>query len=286
MRIGMQQTCFGDVSLAKCFVGARRAGARGLGLCYRTHEETQVIDNPRHTMKLRLLMDRYRLSITSLHLGVLCTDQSFIGSTALMLKSSMLVRRAIAAAAEIGKPDVIVPFFGRNRIELPKEFDTAVAAMSRLADVAEEHGVTLAIESSLHLGQLQEFLAGCASGFMKVCLDTGDVTASRHDAPSMIAGLGRDSIAQVHIKDVRLVSGLPPEFNIRLGRGNVDFVGVANALQGMGYDGWLSLETPPGDEQGSITAAHVDYVRRLFSRSDSSCDRATDNVDAVENGVM
>ncbi len=264
MKIGIQQTSFGEVSLAKCFVLARRARAEGLGLCYRTVEEARSLGDPQHMLKLRSLAERFGLAITGLHLGVLCAEQSLIGPAPMVAQSQELIRRAIATAADLGGVDVIVPFFGRNRIELPKEFDTAGAAMSDLADAAEDHGVVLAVESSLHLGQLQRFLGGCGSDSVKVCLDTGDVTAGRHDPASMILGLGLANVAQVHLKDVRVESGLSPDFNVRLGRGNVDCRGVANVLQSLGYDGWLVLETPPGDGGGAIAAMNVEYARRLF----------------------
>ena len=264
MRIGIQQTALGKVSLAKCFSRARRAGAEGIGLCYRTADEARGLGDARHVSTLHSFVERFDVSIAGLHLGVMCEDAWLIGPAGLIAQSQQLVRQAIATAAELGCPDVIVPFFGRNRIELPTEFDTAGAAMSELAETAEEQRVVLAVESSLHLGQLQQLLAGCGSDFVKVCLDTGDVTACRHDAASMISALGAHDIAQVHIKDVRIVSGLAPDFNVRLGRGDVPFRGVANALQSVGYDGWVVLETPPGDDNGSIAAAHVEYARKLF----------------------
>lgn len=264
MKIGIQQTAFGDIGLAKCFIRARRAGAEGLGLCYRTPEEARALGDPRHLRKVRSLAERFNLSVTGLQLVVLCADQSLIGPAPLIAQSAELVRSAIVASAELGKPDVIVPFFGRNRIELPKEFETAGAAMSDLAEVAEDHGVTLAVESSLHLGQLQQFLAGCGSDFVKVCLDTGDVTACRHDPANMISSLGSADIAQVHLKDVCVASGLPPDFNVRLGRGNVNFRSVASALQGVGYDGWAVLETPTGDDRGAIVTANIEYARSLL----------------------
>lgn len=282
MRIGIQQTAVGEASLAKCFALARRAGAEGFGLCYRTVEEACNLGDPRHALKIRSSAEQFGMAITGLHLGVLCSDQSLIGPAPLVIQSQDLVRRAIETAAETGTPDVIVPFFGRNRIELPKEFDTAGAAMSELAEAAEDHGVTLAIESSLHLSQLQQFLAGCGSDHVKACLDTGDVTACRHDPSSMISGLGRENIAQVHLKDVLIVNGCPPDYNVRLGRGNVRFTGVAHALQGVGYAGWLVIDTPPGDDKGTIVAAHVAHTRRLFC--DVTASNGSDAGEAVPVG--
>ncbi|MCE5276918.1 MAG: sugar phosphate isomerase/epimerase [Planctomycetaceae bacterium] len=265
MKIGIQQTTLGEVSLARCFLRAKRAGADGVGLCYRTAADAALLEDPAHAAKVRRLVERYRLAVTGLHLGVLCAEPSLIGpDSSLVARSQELIRRAIAVAASVGGVDVIVPFYGRNRIELPKELDTAAASMSALAPAAEDQGLMLAVESSLHLGQIESLLGGCCSDSVQVCLDVGDVTACRRDSADMILGLGRDRVAQVHIKDVCLVSGLPPDFNVRLGHGSVCFGAVAHALRSVEYEGWLVLETPPGDERGAITAAHVQDARALL----------------------
>jgi sugar phosphate isomerase/epimerase len=264
MRIGFQQTALGDVVLDKCFAIAKRAGAEGVGLCYRTSNEASYLGDTRHIAKIRTLAERMGLAVTGLHLGVLCNEPSLIGTAGQIAQSQELIRRAIATSAQLGCPDVIVPFFGRNRIELPAEFDTAGAAMSDLAASAGDHGVVLAVESTMHLNQLRELLDWCGSEFVQVCLDIGDVTACRYDPTHMIRGLEVQNIAQVHIKDVRIERNLPPDFNVRLGYGDVGFPGVANALRSVNYEGWIVLETPPGDEHGNIVASNVEFVQRFF----------------------
>lgn len=264
MKIGFQQTALGDVVLDKCFAIAKRTGAEGVGLCYRTSTEASYLGDARHIAKIRALAERMDLTVTGLHLGVLCNEPSLIGTAGQIAQSQELILRAIATSAQLGCPDVIVPFFGRNRIELPAEFNAAGAAMSDLATAAGDHGVVLAVESTLHLNQLRELLDWCGSEFVKVCLDIGDVTACRHDPTHMIRGLEVQNLAQVHVKDVRIERNLPPDFNVRLGYGDVGFPRVANALRSVNYEGWIVLETPPGDEHGNIVASNIEFVQRLF----------------------
>jgi len=270
MKIGIQQTALGEVSLAQCFARARRSGADGVGLCYRTAEEAHNLGTHRHVSQIQSLAERFDMAITGLHLGVLCENPSLIGPAGVIAQSQELIRQTIAVASELGQCDVVIPFWGRNRIELSKEFDTAWQAVAELAQTAEDHGVVLAVDSSQHLGQIQQFLVECDSDWIKACVDTGDATACRHDATSMIVGLGASYLAQVHIKDVLVVTGLAPDFNVRLGRGDVRFRGVAHSLLDVGYDGWLVLETPPGDDHGTIASANVDFVRNLFRLRSSS----------------
>lgn len=267
MRIAIQQTALGDIPIEKCFAAAARSGVEGIGLCCRTADEVDGLGNAGRVSKLRTLAERSGMWISGLHLDALCEDASLIGPAGMIAQSQARIRIAMAAAVKLGRPDVVLPFFRRNRIELPKEFATAVEAVSELADFAKDLGVVLAVECSLHLEQLQQFLLSCESDYVKACLDTGEATACRHDAASMVHGLYTENIAQVHVKDVRVVRGLAPDFNVRLGRGDVPFQTVANALQSAGYDGWLVVETPPGDDHGAITAAHIDYTRKVFGLS-------------------
>ncbi len=264
MRIGFLQTALGDIDLAKCFSTAKRSGAKGIGLCYRTPSEANFLMDDRYTTKIRDLSERYGVAVTGLYLGVLCAQPSLIGTSGQIAQSQELIRRAITTSAQLGCPNVIVPFFGRNRIELSKEFETAGEAISDLSSPAEYHKVVLAIESSMHLNQIREFLDWCGSDYVKVCLDIGDITACRYDPTDMIQGLETWDIAQVHIKDVRIEKGLPPDFNVRMGRGDVCFQSAANALRSVNYEGWVVLETPPGDEKGIIAASNVQFVQEYF----------------------
>ena len=264
MRIGIQQTALGKASLVKCFAMAKRAQAEGVGLCYRTAEEARNLADPAYVSELRARVDQSDLAITGLSLGVLCRSASLIGPADAVARSQELIRQAILMATRLGKVDVIVPFFGRNRIELPEEFDTAAKAIAELAETAEDHGVVLAVDSSLHVNLLHHFLAECASEFVKACLDTGEVTVCYHNPFGIIRSLSFSRITQIHLKEVRVVYGLPPDFNVRLGAGNVQFNAVAAALRSIGYHGWLVLDTPPGDSRGTIASTHIKYVRRLF----------------------
>ena len=264
MRIGIQQTALGEASLVKSFAIAKRAKAEGVGLCYRTAEEARNLADPDHASKLIRLMEMFDITVTGLHLSVLCEEAALIGPADAVARSQELIRRAILTASSLGRVDVIVPFLGRNRIELPREYDTAAKAIVELAETAEDHGVVLAVNSSLHLSQLRQFLSECGSGFVKACPNTGEVAACRHDPATMVLGLGLANIAQIHLKDVRIIGGLPPDFGVSLGCGNVRFTRVASAVQSLGYDGWLVLETPPGDTRAAIAADQIAYTRKLF----------------------
>ena len=66
--------------------------------------------------------------------------------------------------------------------------------------------------------------------------------------------------------DVRLgEEGHPPDWDVALGQGDVDFAAVASALKAMGYDGWVILETPATDDPVAAAQANLDFARQLLA---------------------
>ena len=264
MKTAFLQTVLGEVEFSQCLDTIVQAGAEGVGLCYRTAEEAARLGDPAYAAEIGALVNRAGAAVCGLHLGVLCETPALIAPGEI-LRSQELIRRAVDTASHLGGPDVIVPFFARNRIEFPKEFDAAKKALSDVAPMAEDHGVVLAIESTMHLDQLQAFLDWCGSEAVKACVDTGEIRACRYDPTGMIVALGRQQIAQIHLRDVRVAKHVAPDFNVRLGGGDVNFDSIAHALRSLEYDGWLVLETPPGDGGVAFASGCVHWARRLLS---------------------
>ena len=78
------------------------------------------------------------------------------------------------------------------------------------------------------------------------------------DVPSEIRALG-GLVRRVHLKDTRVTSG-----DCRPGTGRVDFAECARALSEIGYDGWLTLETPPAPPP--LVARDLSFARTVFER--------------------
>ncbi len=58
----------------------------------------------------------------------------------------------------------------------------------------------------------------------------------------------------IHIKDT---DGKP------LGEGRVDFKGVSTAIQDIGYDGYMVLETPGGSDPKASAAQNLAFTKKL-----------------------
>ncbi|MFW6065333.1 MAG: sugar phosphate isomerase/epimerase family protein [Planctomycetota bacterium] len=144
--------------------------------------------------------------------------------------------------------------------------DKAAEALSELIAPAEQAGVTLGVESSLNADQLGYLLDSLTSSpNVKVYYDTANALARKLDPVTFIRDLGPDRIAQVHFKDVRVVSGQPPDFDIPLGEGDVDFRAVVQSLRAVGYDGWIVIEAGGG---GPVAAAekNIAFTRKVLNK--------------------
>lgn len=117
----------------------------------------------------------------------------------------------------------------------------------KLADIAEDAGVTMLLESepsvnACNIASLVHFLGMVNRSSVQAVYDPGnelaDVTAPAPypDGYEIL----RPWICHVHVKDLRRGSEMTPA---PLGEGDVDFHGIFGALKRDGYDGWVSLET-------------------------------------------
>jgi sugar phosphate isomerase/epimerase len=78
------------------------------------------------------------------------------------------------------------------------------------------------------------------------------------DTATELRALG-DLVKRVHLKDVRVrVGDCPP------GLGRVDFAETARALDEIGYEGWIVLETPPGPPE--VVGRDLAFARTVVPR--------------------
>ena len=135
--------------------------------------------------------------------------------------------------------------------------DRAVAAFQALCPQAAEQGVTLCFEGSLPAQRIASLASRVASDAFGCYFDLANPLAHKGlDSPTEIRALG-GLIRRVHVKDTRVRTG-----DCRPGTGRVDFAECALALSEIGYDGWLTLETPPAPPP--LVARDLSYTRSVF----------------------
>ncbi|HUQ95934.1 MAG TPA: sugar phosphate isomerase/epimerase family protein [Bryobacteraceae bacterium] len=156
------------------------------------------------------------------------------------------VKKQIAVNAEIGSSMMAGPVYspvgwlpGRRRTA--DEWARAIDSYGELTGVLDEHGVTLAIEP---LNRFETFFLNTAADGAALCdavnhsrvgllIDTFHSNIEEKDVADAYRVAGR------HLKHVHTCEndrGIP-------GSGHVEWPAVFDALRGMGYDGWLTIES-------------------------------------------
>jgi sugar phosphate isomerase/epimerase len=108
--------------------------------------------------------------------------------------------------------------------------------------MARDRGVALALESPLPAEELAKLVDAAGSAQVGVYYDVGNAIYLGFDPAEEIETLDRRILA-VHVKDTAQMLG-----DAHLGQGRLDLAASLEALKRIGYEGWLMLETPGGDE--------------------------------------
>lgn len=143
-----------------------------------------------------------------------------------------LLALAIETAVDLKVRTILVPFFGRGKMNTPEEREQVAEVLRRLAPKAERAKVILGLENTLSAEENGRLLERTASRSVRVYYDVGNSAALGYDVPREIRMLG-DRICQVHIKEPTPA---------RLGQGKVDLGACAKALEEIHYRGWFVLE--------------------------------------------
>ncbi len=250
IRDGMLPGSFEDT-----FQVAKNIGFDGIELClgvnYREHPLWQdgAVD------KINGLADIAGIEVSSLSPGGF-TAYSFMHPTDSQRSEGIAKLQYLAELCpKLGAKVILVPFFGTGAIEdahigLPRFRD----GLKAVAETAEKHGVSLAIESTLNAEQHQQIIDGVGSSAVGVYYDMGNATGLGYDSPTEIRELG-SAIAQIHIKDTA---------GNHAGEGDVDFPAVFDAVHAIGYDDWFVLETPGKDTPLQSAEKNMNFVRENF----------------------
>ena len=256
MRAAVMDTVIGGRDDAEVFARAKRIGCVGVEI---TAGRLDLRDSKES--RLDALRRAKRMTGLDVHALVLGEHNEIGGladddaDTAGQARDD--VRDATAWAHELGAGVVLVPFFMRAELESEADVERASAAFGSLCPLAAERGVTLCYEGTLSAQEILSLAARVGSEAFGCYFDLANPLAKRGlDPPSEIRALG-PLIRRVHVKDTRVVSG-----DCRPGTGRVDFAECARALSEIGYDGWLTLESPPAPPP--LVARDLSFARTVF----------------------
>jgi sugar phosphate isomerase/epimerase len=167
------------------------------------------------------------------------------------------VSDCIDVCQALGVPVVLLAFFGNDDLRDDKAgIDEVVRRLKAVAPKAEKAGVFLGIESWLNADQHVEILDRVGSSAMRVYYDVCNSNDRGYDIYKEIRQLGK-RICEFHAK----------ENGSLLGQGKVDFKRVREAMDEIGYTGWIQIEgaVPPGQPILECYRANCRFMRATFS---------------------
>jgi L-ribulose-5-phosphate 3-epimerase len=170
-------------------------------------------------------------------------------------RAEQWVDEGIDVCKALGVNVVLLAFFGNGDLRDDKKgTDVVVERLKRVAPKVEEAGVCLGIESWLSAEEHLEIIDRVGSPAVKVYYDVANSNMAGYDIYKEIRLLGKN-ICEFHAKD----------YDDLYGKGSIDFVRVREAMDDIGYRGWLVMEgtkMPLGVEESCRYDA--EYLRGIF----------------------
>jgi len=171
---------------------------------------------------------------------------------------------AIRVAAWMGAEILILN--GEKSVDQERQWAEHVDRLKRLCALAEQAGVTLAVEPEplLVIGSSQDALdlvEAVGSDRLKVNLDVGHAAITDPDLAETVQSLG-DHLVHLHLEDIagRVHRHLP------FGQGDIDFAALKAALAEVGYQGPYVVDLFGQDvEPRQVAADALAALRRLFT---------------------
>ena len=185
------------------------------------------------------------------------------------------IRTGIRLCTDLGVAYMLVPFFGPAMMHDDQAVARLEANLRLLASEAEQAGVTLAIEHTLRGDETAALLERVDSPAVGNYWDMANCMGLGYDPLEEIAQLGKH-IVRVHAKEYHQGDAAPgtpqePHFdglNTKpFGEGDVPVPEVLAALQEIGYDGYVVLETGKFDDAARSASAALSLLQELTGQS-------------------
>lgn len=236
------------------FSVAKKIGFDGIEYCIGGDYKTSLLWQSGGPERLKNLADKDGMEISSLSPGVFSSLNPVIPEPEKRAEGREMLTYTVQVCPKLNTNLILVPMFPRDVAEWKEEtWNMLIDGFKPLAEVAEKHKVVLALETTFNADQLLMIIDRVGSEYIKVYYDTANCTNRGFDVPAELRQLG-SQIGMIHVKDTD---------GKMLGDGRVDFNGVRQAIKDIGYDGYLVLETPSGDDPKIAAASNLGFTKSL-----------------------
>jgi hexulose-6-phosphate isomerase len=228
---------------------------RGIEWIYDAYGEgANPLETPAGRLEFRDLLSQSNIQVVSI-----CADY-FMDYPLVRIASETLVQRLeklrwlISICPSMGITRIVLPFVDASKITNAEDRETVILALHQVLPQAEESAVELHLETDLSPANFRSLLDQIPHPLVKVNYDSGNSAALGYPPLDEFAAYG-DRVGSFHIKDRLLGGGTVP-----LGRGNVDFKSLRQALLEIEYRGDFVMQIARG-----ITGQELGWVQQSAS---------------------
>ena len=165
------------------------------------------------------------------------------------------LEKSVDVMKALNVPLVLVAEFGKGDLFGDKPgIDRTVEILKQHAPRAEKAGVIFGIENYLSAKENLDILDRVGSKAVQVYYDVGNSTDKGYDIYTEIRML-KGRVCEFHAKDGKFM----------LGQGRVDFKKVREAMDEIGYSGWIHIEAVAPHNLVEDYKAHATFLRGIFS---------------------
>jgi L-ribulose-5-phosphate 3-epimerase len=232
-----------------CFDVAKEIGLDGVQVNMGSEANNMQLRKPEMQRAYRDAAKRTGLEIASLAMGELNNvPLKSDPRAAIWLLDSIDVCKALGVTV------VLVAQFYKGELKADKPgVDMTVKILKEIAPRAEKAGIILGIENYLSAEENLDIIQRVGSPAVQVYYDVGNSTDKGYDIYREIRML-KGQLCEFHAKDAEFM----------LGRGRVDFKKVREAMDEVGYRGWIQIEAAAPKNLVTDYRAHRDFLKSVF----------------------
>jgi sugar phosphate isomerase/epimerase len=153
---------------------------------------------------------------------------------------------------------VLLAFFANGDVKNDKTGqEEVIRRLKKVAPKAERAGVKLGFESWLSADEHLSIIERVGSAALQVYYDVANSHKMGYDIYREIRQLGKAHICEFHMKENETL----------LGQGQIDFQKVREAIDAIGYEGWMQIEgaVPAGKPMFESYQQNCAFLRRTFA---------------------
>lgn len=251
-KIGACDWSLGKLGDPASFEIARQIGLDGVQISLGTAADGMKLRKSRVQRQFKNAAKKAGIQIASLAIGEL-NNIPFKSDA----RTEAWVNDSVTVMQALGVKVVLLAFFGKGDLVGDKAgTEEVIHRLKTVAPRAEHAGVILGLESWLSAEDTLRIINRVGSPAVKMYYDVCNSTERGYDICKEIRQLGKEHICEFHLK----------ENGCLLGKGQVNFEKVRDAINDIGYTGWMQIEggLPPNANLVASYAANLKFLRDLF----------------------